>query len=145
LPRAADNPTTLTPVAVFSFGPDTDEYEYGDYQYLTGEDVFTTYSLAATPYQLVFPLQGIPQPARPAPPPPPPPPGFPIQVAPGMMPPGPAGFYLRFPARPANMTGILRRYWYPGQVSSGEYLQPPYDPTNGITSKGNLYLIFPRP
>jgi len=24
-------------------------------------------------------------------------------------------------------------------------LQPPYDPTNGITSKGNLYLIFPQP
>ncbi|MCX6348019.1 MAG: hypothetical protein NTV79_00740, partial [Candidatus Aureabacteria bacterium] len=64
-------------------------------------------------------------------------------VAPGMMPPGPAGFYPRFPARPANMTGIYRGYL--GQVSSGEYLQPPYDPTNGITSKGNLYLIFPRP
>lgn len=143
LPRAADNPTTLTPVAVFSFGPDTDEGLYGDYQYLTGEDVFTTYSLPMAPYQLVFPLSGIPQPARPAPSPPPPPPGFPIRVAPGMMPPGLSRFNPRFPGRPANMTGIYRGY--PGQVSSGEYLQPPYDPTNGITSKGNLYLIFPRP
>jgi hypothetical protein len=138
-----DNPTTPTPVAVFSFGPDTDEGLYGDYQYLTGEDVFTTYSLPMAPYQLVFPLSGIPQPARPAPSPPPPPPGFPIRVAPGMMPPGLSRFNPRFPARLANMTGIYRGY--PGQVSGGEYLQPPYDPTNGITSKGNLYLIFPRP
>ena len=142
LPRAANNATAPTPVAVFSFGPDTDEYQYSDYQYLTGEDVFTTYSLAATPCQLVFPVPGIPQPTRQTPPPMP---AYVDSLLRGKtitIPPGSIGLDPGFQDRPANMTGIHRGF---GQASSGEYLQPPYDPTNGITSKGNLYLIFPRP
>ena len=142
LPRAADNPTTLTPVAVFSFGPDTDESEYSDYQYLAGQDVFTTYSLPMTPYQLVFPLQGIPQRTRQTPPPMPPYVDSLLRGKTVTIPPGSIGFDSGLQERSTNLTGIHRGY---GQASSGEYLQPPYDPTNGITSKGNLYLIFPRP
>jgi len=142
LPRAADNATTPTPVAVFSFGPDTDESEYSDYQYLAGQDVFTTYSLPMTPYQLVFPLQGIPQRTRQTPPPMPPYVDSLLRGKTVTIPPGSIGFDSGLQERSTNLTGIHRGY---GQASSGEYLQPPYDPTNGITSKGNLYLIFPRP
>ena len=142
LPRAADNATTPTPVAVFSFGPDTDESEYSDYQYLAGQDVFTTYSLPSAPYQLVFPLPGIPQRTRQTPPPMPPYVDSLLRGKTITIPPGSIGLDPGFQDRPANMTGIHRGF---GQASSGEYLQPPYDPTNGITSKGNLYLIFPRP
>lgn len=140
-PTNADAPTTPTPVVIFSFGPDVDESEYVAFPRLTGEDMFTTWSAPSTPLQLVFPpasarLQLVVPSADSAsvpPPPPPPPPGL-VQ--------GPLGV-----GRARAAAGMINSP-YPGfpfgNPAAGPLMEPSYDPTNGTTSNGNLYLKIPR-
>ena len=129
-PPGADAPTTPTPVVIFSFGPDVDESQYTAFRRLTGEDVFTTYSVYTARLQLVFPPNAAPVP----PPPPPPPPGL-VQ--------GPLGV-----GRARMAPGMINSP-YPGfpfgNPAAGPLMEPYYDPTNGTTSRGNLYLKIPRP
>jgi len=129
-PPGADAPTTPTPVVIFSFGPDVDESQYTAFRRLTGEDVFTTYSVYTARLQLVFPPNAAPVP----PPPPPPPPGL-VQ--------GPLGV-----GRARAAAGMINSP-YPGfpfgNPAAGPLMEPYYDPTNGTTSRGNLYLKIPRP
>jgi hypothetical protein len=124
--RAADAPTSS--VIVFSFGPDTDESEHVLLRRLTGEDVFTTYSVPAARLQLVYPPN-----ASRVPPPLP-----------------RAGTMQELAATTAIQGGpaSARQGWggYPlSNLNASPFRQPAYDPTNGSTSKGNLYLRIPPP
>ena len=126
--RGADAPTSS--VIVFSFGPDTDESEHVLLRRLTGEDVFTTYSIPAARLQLVYPPNASRVPT-------------PLPRA-GTMP--------ELAATTAIQADLAAaRYGSPGggyplsNPNASPFRQPAYDPTNGSTSKGNLYLEIPRP
>jgi len=128
---AGDGATSRTNVVIFSFGPDTDESQYMRFRRLTGEDVFTTYSVYSARLQIVLP----PNAASVVPPPPAPAPGL-AQ--------GPLGV-----GRARVAAGAINSQYPPGgpfgNPAASSLLEPYYDPTNGTTSNGNLYLEIPPP